>query len=182
MRFAHCVSSNFETPPRPFHAARLGRTTDSEADDEILPEAEAIALSHQQSVRQAATIIMAKHFLTQVANDVLEATERVADRMEEGLTLLFNSGKLPEKNDAEPAAAHDDGSEYVPLGDEYEDQAHLEEELRNNPLQGIADSVVGDIMSGQASHATIGCKSVGVAPSVTNQSLSARECFPMCLE
>jgi len=95
---------------------------------------------------------MAERFFTKVANDVLEATEQVANRMEEGLTLLFNSGKLQEKNAAAAAAAHDDSSDYVPFGDEYDEQAHLEEELRNNPLQGIADSVVGGIMTGQASH------------------------------
>ena len=39
-------------------------------------------------------------------------------------------------------------SSFPPEDHEY-DQAHLEEELRNNPLMGIADGVMGDIMTGQ---------------------------------
>jgi hypothetical protein len=95
---------------------------------------------------ERSSFIMAGSFFKKLSNDVLEATEQVANRMEEGLALLFNGGE-PQRNNAgqNPASA-----DHNPPFHEYDDeQEHLEEAFRNNPLQGIADSVVGDIMSGQ---------------------------------
>ena len=90
--------------------------------------------------------IMAASFFTKLSNDVLKATEQVANRMEEGLALVMNGGRPQHDNAGAPSA---DRSGYVAFGNEDDDQTHIEKELRNNPLQGIADSVVGDIMSGQ---------------------------------
>lgn len=88
---------------------------------------------------------MAESFFTKLSNDVLEATEQVANRMEEGLALLFNGGDSQRNHAGQNPASAD----HNPFRDDDDDQEHLEEELRNNPLQGIADSVVGDIMIGQ---------------------------------
>jgi hypothetical protein len=88
---------------------------------------------------------MAERFFTRLTNDVLEATEKVANRMEEGLSLIFN-------NDAKGAgigggpAAHATGSQPPYDNNDEED---LEESLRGNPLQGMAESVVGGIMGAQ---------------------------------
>lgn len=65
--------------------------------------------------------------------------------MEEGLALVMNGGRTQHDNAGAPSA---DRSGYVQFNED-DDQTHIEKELRNNPLQGIADSVVGDIMSGQ---------------------------------
>lgn len=98
---------------------------------------------------------MAERFFTKLTNEVLEATEQVANRMEEGLGLLFSSGDASKQQEdaGGSAAGPSSGGDSIPLGEE-DDQAHLEEDLRNNPLQGIADGVMGGIMSGQVRRAS----------------------------
>ena len=90
---------------------------------------------------------MAESFFKRLSNDVLEATEQVANRMEEGLALLFNGGE-PDRSNAGQIPASTDNNPFQGADDDH-DQENLEEEFRNHPLQGIADSVVGDILSGQ---------------------------------
>ena len=90
---------------------------------------------------------MAESFFKRLSNDVLEATEQVANRMEEGLALLFNGGE-PDRSNAGQIPAPTDNNPFQGADDDH-DQENLEEEFRNHPLQGIADSVVGDILSGQ---------------------------------
>jgi len=103
---------------------------------------------------------MAERFFAKITNDVLEATEQVANRMEEGLNLLLNGAAA---NTKEPAQEH--SANYIPYDED--DQAHIEEALRNNPLQGIADSVVGGIMSGQVGL----CMTVGSSRSAPRSAL-----------
>lgn len=87
-------------------------------------------------------------FFGKLANDVFQATEEIAARFEEGLSALM-TGDLPDSE------IHQHGSEPMDLQSE-EDLNNLSEEqlqklihqelMENSPLEGIADSVLGDIM------------------------------------
>ena len=59
--------------------------------------------------------IMAASFFTKLSNDVLKATEQVANRMEEGLALVMSGGRPQHDNAGTPSA---DRSGYVPFGNE----------------------------------------------------------------
>jgi hypothetical protein len=99
---------------------------------------------------------MAERFFTKVANDVLAASEQLSNRLEDGIAAIL-TGELALKQKEGGAgtgtgAGADSGSGSVPpqYEHEFDDQFDIpEEELRHNPLQGIAESVVGDIMGGQ---------------------------------
>jgi hypothetical protein len=81
---------------------------------------------------------MSEGFFTRVANEVLQASDVLTTRFEEGLSSLFNSD-IPSK---EPL-------HNVPhMGDE-EDEFEIEEELMHSPLQGIAQNIMGDVFSSQ---------------------------------
>jgi hypothetical protein len=87
---------------------------------------------------------MTESYFAKVANDVLEATEQIATRMEEGLTAIMK-GETPKQEDHydQPIL---DGMD----GEDGEDWLTIEEELRrSSPLEGIAESVMGNIMAGQ---------------------------------
>jgi hypothetical protein len=94
---------------------------------------------------------MAESFFSKLANDVFEATEQIATRFEEGLNVLM-TGDLPGSAKQE---SHQEISEPMDILNE-EDLENLSEEevqnllrqemMENSPLEGIADSVIGDIM------------------------------------
>lgn len=86
---------------------------------------------------------MAERFFAKLTNDVLEATEQVANRMEEGLSLIFGGDAKGGGIGGELAARATGHQQF----DQHEDG--LEEALRDNPLQGIADNIVGGIMGRQ---------------------------------
>lgn len=79
-----------------------------------------------------------------IVNEILQATEHVAARMEEGVSVLL-SGKLPGATNEET----DMGGE--PIVPSEEDDLLMDEDIVGSPLEGIADSVLGDIMAGQVS-------------------------------
>jgi hypothetical protein len=104
-----------------------------------------------------------ENFLTKMANEVLQAADNVATRMEEGLSVIM-TGELPK----EGAAAGDsnipvqeeeefdmknfdikDFPEFDNLSEEEIQRILQDEMMQNSPLAGIADSVLGDIVSGQ---------------------------------
>jgi uncharacterized membrane protein YciS (DUF1049 family) len=88
----------------------------------------------------------ANRFFTKVANDVLEATEQLSIRMEEGLTALW-TGALPNSNKDDEA--HPSSTIAPDSGAEFDDEEEGDWE-QSSPLQGIAESVVGDIVGSQA--------------------------------
>jgi hypothetical protein len=81
---------------------------------------------------------MAESYLTRLASDVLDATEKLSNQLEENLATIFAKG-----DDQEKPPAEDTNSP----GDEWGD---MDEELLDNPLEGITESVLGDIMKGQS--------------------------------
>jgi hypothetical protein len=92
---------------------------------------------------------MAERFFTKVTNDILQAAEQVANRMEEGLSLVFGSGGAA-KGAADTTSRQRHGAaDFSTVYQHDGDDADLEEALQGNPLLGIADSVVGGIMDGQ---------------------------------
>jgi hypothetical protein len=73
-----------------------------------------------------------------LANEVLEAAEHIVTRVDEGVAAIMH-GKLPDGSrniDSDPAADLDD--DFV-----------MDEDLGGSPLEGIAESVIGDIMGVQ---------------------------------
>jgi hypothetical protein len=93
----------------------------------------------------------AETFFGKIANDVFEATEQIATRMEEGITLI-TTGQLPNQHqggNAEPTNL--DEFDFDNLSEEDIQKLLGDEMMQNSPLSGIADSVIGDIMAGQVS-------------------------------
>lgn len=86
---------------------------------------------------------MAESFLTKVANDVLEASEKLSTRLEEGITALV-TGELPQAAAREPTS-----SSSIPSSSEEDMVGEFGEEEEGSPLLGIAESVIGDIMDQQ---------------------------------
>ena len=76
-------------------------------------------------------------YLAKMANDVLQGAEDLTNQLEEGFAALFSSDSDSSENTRERSSA-DGGHEN------YE-----EDDLPVSPLEGIAESVLGDIMSGQ---------------------------------
>ena len=89
-------------------------------------------------------IMAAESFFTKVANDVLEATEKISKELDESFGALFSGGGAGTEQPPTPPTAVDDQPDM-------EWDAEAEQEFLNSPLQGIADSVLGDIMQGQNS-------------------------------
>jgi hypothetical protein len=89
----------------------------------------------------------AERFFTKIANDVLEASEQIAARMEEGLGVVFGGA-----GGQQPAEPGDETATPTAPGDEEEADVDMEELLRNNPLRGMTESVLQGIMQGQVSN------------------------------
>jgi hypothetical protein len=97
---------------------------------------------------------MAERFFTKVANDVLAASEQLSNRLEDGIAAILTGDLALKQKEGDAGAGSSSGSGAGSVPPQYEhefdDQFEIpEEELRHNPLQGIAESVVGDIMGGQ---------------------------------
>jgi hypothetical protein len=95
---------------------------------------------------------MAERFFTKVANDVLAASEQLSNRLEDGISAILTGDLALKQKEGGADAGAGAGSGSVPpqYEEEFDDQFDIpEEELRHNPLQGIAESVVGGIMGGQ---------------------------------
>jgi hypothetical protein len=99
----------------------------------------------------------AESFFNKIAKDVLEATEHISNRLEEGVTAML-TGDLP-KAATQQQQQHAEGQyEFDPAdyGDDFNgmDEEEIrrmiqDEVMTGSPLNGIADSVIGDIMQGQ---------------------------------
>lgn len=93
----------------------------------------------------------AERFFAKVTNDVLQATEQVANRFEESLTLIFGNSAAKDTAAGSGGASAAERSTKFHQEFDNNDQDDLEEALRDNPLQGMADSVLSGIMGGQVS-------------------------------
>ncbi len=86
---------------------------------------------------------MAQRFFEKLSNDVLEATEQIADRVEEGIKLMFSG----EGSSSTPTPSPDAG---IPRDDftieEQQELDDLEDVLGDSPLRGIADEQLKKIM------------------------------------
>lgn len=80
----------------------------------------------------------AESFFSKVANDVLQATERIASELEEGLNALFGGSSQHEPSTTMGA------SENTEPGEEFD-----QSEAFYNPLEGFANDVIGDILKDQ---------------------------------
>lgn len=78
-------------------------------------------------------------YFTKLANDVLQAADQVAARLEDSISVIFQGDGRPKDASSPPPS----NSQYDDNGDD------MEEALRNNPLHDIADGVLGDIMKNQ---------------------------------
>lgn len=105
---------------------------------------------------------MAEAFFDKVAQDVLLVTEQIQTVMEEGIGILLNGGAVPKNSgsDGTSETASTGGDEFVntiqeeePDWDnlsEEEIERMLAEEMKDgSPLTGIANNVLGNIMSTQ---------------------------------
>ena len=98
-----------------------------------------------------------------IANEVLQATERISNSLDDGISLLLNGelaagGGSPSADSSRDAGA---GQEFASGGGEGMNDDELvitEEELAmmGSPLDGIANSVLGDIMAGQVRKTDVG--------------------------
>lgn len=102
-----------------------------------------------------------EQFFNNLSDELLEASNHVATRFEEGLSVLLN-GRLPEDTGGEQdGAPSPSGHQYSQkdleemdidhLSDEEIDEILKQQSMEFSPLEGIADSVIGDIVSRQVS-------------------------------
>jgi hypothetical protein len=89
-------------------------------------------------------------FFGKLANDVFEATEQIAARLEEGLNVLM-TGDLPglEKQESRQEISEPTEEDLENLSEEEVQDLLRQEMMMNSPLEGIADGVLGDIMKNQ---------------------------------
>lgn len=94
----------------------------------------------------------AERFFTKVANDVLDATEKLSVRMEEGINAIM-TGSLLGDDSSSGSGASDGGfpasAPSLSNDADTDDAAFSEEDLMSSPLDGIAESVLSDIMKNQ---------------------------------
>jgi hypothetical protein len=98
-------------------------------------------------------------FLSKIATEVLDAAEKLTNRFEEGLSLIFDASAAGDKNNPHKTTG-DASSRETLTREQLETTLHgefSEEELRmmedddmpSSPLEGMAESVLGDIMANQ---------------------------------
>ena len=85
----------------------------------------------------------AERFFTQIAQEVLEATERISNHLDTNLNFLFFGGH----NNSISSGTDDNHSESLNESDDVEEA---------NPLQGMAEQVLNGIMDGQVCMCTRG--------------------------
>ncbi|KAI2489549.1 Transmembrane protein 18 [Fragilaria crotonensis] len=81
-----------------------------------------------------------------LVNHILESAEQIATRFEEGMSVVM-TGKLP-------GEASEQSSTKDSFGDTDDILMDMDEGMMGSPLEGIADGVLGDIMSKQSSPQT----------------------------
>lgn len=99
---------------------------------------------------------MSEGIFNRLANEVLEASEQIVNRFEEGYNVLTTGELKPDQGSQPPPAGATMGS--IPNMDDADLDSLSEEDLQrlleehlmdSSPLEGIADSVLGDIVSRQ---------------------------------
>lgn len=85
-------------------------------------------------------------YFQRVANDVLKAAEDMSARIEDGLMAMLK-GDLPNA-----ATNTEGGSAPPPTADGFagDEDFEMEDDFMNSPLEGIAGSVLGDLMQNSA--------------------------------
>lgn len=93
---------------------------------------------------------MSESYFAKLANDILDASEKLTIRVEEGLNVLWNEleGKGAAGGTAQQPPETTAENEFEEL-----DQAEAMDE--SSPLVGIAESVMEDIMASQVSTAAM---------------------------
>jgi hypothetical protein len=98
---------------------------------------------------------MSESYFTKLANDILDASEKIVDRFEEGLNILLGelsdnsgSGAAANNNKASSSPSPESATEDEFEGWDGNEEANMEDP---SPLAGIAQSVMEDIMAGQVS-------------------------------
>ena len=94
---------------------------------------------------------MSESYFAKLANDILDASEKLTVRLEEGLSVLWK-----EMEGSSPSSASRGGgsTQQQDTASENEFEGWDEAEMGDpSPLQGIAESVMGDIMASQVSSA-----------------------------
>lgn len=97
----------------------------------------------------------AERFFTKVAQDVLDATERLANHLDDNINLFWGStssgGGSSSENDGSRSTEND-----FPILDDIDSEDHTSSVMDDtddasnyNPLQGMADQVLSGIMDGQ---------------------------------
>jgi hypothetical protein len=101
------------------------------------------------------TMAAADRFFEKVLNDVLTATEQFSEKLEEGLSTIWKGTQNSDANTGgnKYDVSHDGHDNNDPMWEHEFDDAGDDDDAwtRESPLQGIADSVVGDIMGKQVS-------------------------------
>ena len=90
---------------------------------------------------------MSESYFAKLANDILDASEKLTIRVEEGINVLWNEleGKRAAGDTAKPPESS--------MENEFEDWDQAEGMDESSPLAGIAESVMEDIMASQVSAA-----------------------------
>jgi hypothetical protein len=90
--------------------------------------------------------------LERLANQILESVEQIANRVEEGFSVLL-TGKLP--GDQDQSSTRTPGNARMGIDDD--EMMEIDEDMLGSPLEGIADSVLKDIMDNQVSFVVLTC-------------------------
>eukprot|EP00980_Cylindrotheca_fusiformis_P010099 scaffold2243_cov122-Cylindrotheca_fusiformis.AAC.15 len=139
-----CEMGIIETPS-PYFALVFASTT-------IVSQAQKTAFSSEHLVDTEEAMTDGT-FFDKLTNDVFQATEQIATKLEEGLSVLM-TGDLPDvtrsHHVSEPMVMQSEEN-FESLSEEEIQNLLLQEMMENSPLEGMADSVIGDIMKNQAS-------------------------------
>lgn len=98
---------------------------------------------------------MSESYFTKIANEVLEASEKLTNRLEEGINLLlgeFEGGASAGGSGSGPSQPQQPGASDSEF-EGWDEDMDMEDMDDGSPLKGIAESVMGDIMAGQVSAA-----------------------------
>ena len=90
---------------------------------------------------------MTESIFERVTNEILEASENIATRFEEGLSVLMTGSIVDKLNEGAPKSPPT-GNEAIP---DVDGEEFMMDDDMGNPLPGIADSVLGDILKDQVS-------------------------------
>jgi hypothetical protein len=97
---------------------------------------------------------MSESYFAKLANEILDASEKIVDRFEEGMNILLGEGGSGNKASATTDGGSSSGGHTPPesIEDEFEGWDGAEDDMEDpSPLAGIAQSVMEDIMAGQVS-------------------------------